>query len=72
MDSQFNEPIGALIPRKRLAQDLGVCSRTVVNLAKRDPLFPQPLKISRRTYYTQAAVENYKRSLLRQAMTARA
>jgi hypothetical protein len=37
MDFQTNEPIGALIPRKRLAQDLGVCPRTVVNLAKRAP-----------------------------------
>jgi hypothetical protein len=71
MDFQTNEPIGALIPRKRLAEDLGVCPRTVVNLARRDPLFPQPVKINMRTFYTQSSVENYKRALLRQAMTAR-
>jgi hypothetical protein len=72
MDTQINEPIGALIPRTRLAEDLGVCPRTVVNLAKKDPLFPQPVKINMRTFYTQRSVDNYKRSLLQQALSARA
>jgi len=39
MDTQINEPIGALIPRKRLAEDLGVCPRTVVNLQRKTRYF---------------------------------
>jgi len=52
---------------RRLAFALGQSS-----IWQKRPLFPQPVKINMRTFYTQRSVDNYKRSLLQQALSARA
>lgn len=53
-----------LLTDKELAQKLGVCKSYVRRLAKSNPLFPQPLKLSRKvTRFRVSDLEQYIRSL---------
>ena len=62
------QAIGALLPRKKLAQDLGICVRTLMERGASDPNFPRAIIINSRRFYAQCDIERYKRNLLARAM----
>jgi hypothetical protein len=69
-NKQATRTPGALIPHKRLAQDLAVCTRTLSTRAKTDPNFPKVIVYNRRRFYEEHACVDYKRKLVSRAMGA--
>lgn len=60
----LNSPV-LLLTDKELAQKLGICQSYVRRLAKTNPKFPQPLKLSRKvTRFRVSDLENYIQSLV--------
>lgn len=57
-------PSQLLLTDKELAHKLGICQSYVRRLAKNNPNFPQPLKLSRKvTRFRVSDLENYIQSL---------
>jgi hypothetical protein len=60
-----------LLTRRRVAERLAVCTRTVARRERDDPQFPQPIKLHKRIYFRADEVAAYERALPR-AMLAEA
>jgi hypothetical protein len=69
-NEQATRTPGAFTPHKRLANDLGVCPRTLSNRAKTDPDFPRPIIYNGRRFYEENDCIDYKRKLISRAMGA--
>jgi hypothetical protein len=62
------DDIGRLIPRKRVAEELGVCARSVVRRENYDPAFPKLIKINGRVYVSEEEFSAYKRTLIHRGL----
>ena len=62
--------IGALMPRKKVAAELGVCPRSVARYEKNDPAFPKPIRINHRIYIRVDEFTAYKAVLVRRGLCA--
>lgn len=64
----MNTTPDALVPKPRLAEELGVSSRTLSRWLDDDVIaFPRPLVVRNRNFFRRSEVENWK---IRQALAA--
>jgi hypothetical protein len=66
--NEFEEPVGRLIPKKLVAEDLGYCGRSLARRVESDPDFPRPIIMGNRWFFSQTAIEKYKRELVRRSL----
>jgi predicted DNA-binding transcriptional regulator AlpA len=71
-DQQSANNVGRLLPAKIVYADLGFGRRTLGRNIKNNPDFPKAVKNNGRLYFREIEIEDYKRGLIRRAITGRA
>jgi predicted DNA-binding transcriptional regulator AlpA len=68
LHSELDNPVGRLLPAKMVAEDLGICRRTLARKVGSEPDFPRPVIINGRWYFRETLHESYKRRLIAGAL----